>query len=1442
MIRVPKTNFSFRPWFLLAILFFLPASIFAQTTGDDGKQQEYARPSKEIALQNEAQWEDNRWQRTNVGPFLAGSIRSQKGQTLKGIAIRVGDEGQAAVCFDTARIRISSAWTRDFLRFGSRRFGLIEPPAVAGEIFFYTKKLAGWARDGRFQPESNEITHPEVLDWYEPKTSTETRLPKDWAHYKGHYAIGNRVVLSYTVGETEVLESPWFVRLDDQGAFIRSLEIGPSKNTMEMMVADSDSQTSVIGSVDGSLKNENGTAILTVAPHDTTIRVKLLITRKGTDANSINRLCNAAGKPEDLSKLVKDDPGRFSDVLLTNGRTVDTTESGGPYVIDTLTLPFENPWDALLFTAGHDFFSNGDAAVCTVHGDVWTVSGIDRNLKKLNWRRFATGLHQPLGLKIVDDKVYVIGRNQITRLHDRNFDGEADFYENFNNDMIIAPRPHDFVTCLDTDQEGNFYFIHAKTGVMKVSADGSTMTDVANGFRNPNGMGVSPEGVITAAPQQGSWTPESSLIVVKEGGYYGFGGPKITKDRPSGWDLPMCFIPRSMDNSGGGQVWVQGDRWGPLTGKMLHLSYGQCRMLLALTEKVDGQFQGGTIQFPTTPGDFESGIMRGRFSPLDGQLYVSGLRGWQTRSIRDGCFQRVRYTGAPVDLPVDVTTYSNGIKLTFTGKLDKEFVENPGNYFVEQWNYKFSKEYGSPDFSIKNPEQLGRDEVPVESATLMDDGHAIFLEMPERQPVNQINISWLLNSARGDRFRGSFAHTINSQPKESIPEAAIVRRERPRYVSDEVKERLQPGLEFEFQSNRAGETDRRVGRLVAVNQLINNAPTPFLPVGPFRLTVAGTLRIPRREFYDFKINGTDQAQFWINDNLVLNASESKVTANPVLLDQGHNQIRISYASPFKGNARLQLSWKGDDFDWEPVPPNVLFHDGGSVQLVHAQRRRFGRELFADHQCAACHQMDLGKQSMFELSLEGPDLAAAGDRFDGDWLQSWLLSPSSMRPNAHMPVLFGKGQQAAQEATDIVTFLVSRRGNACDVVEPTEDPKNRLDRGESRFEELGCISCHHFDPPGTKDQFQRVSLHYVNQKYRIGALREFLKKPTAHHAAIRMPDFRLNDEEADALTVFVRSESIGKIKANSLVGNLERGRKLLSDKGCRQCHNIGEKLAVKLPYLKTDLSGAAGGCLTEGNTAVAPVFAFAIDQRQALVEFLSHDLNSLKLNDDVEASRRLFEKLQCSNCHDRDGKRSHRTLAMIEDGSGRIPEVLPGLTWSGEKLQPSWTESMVSGNLSYKSRPWLTARMPAFPAYARSLAHGLAAEHAVDPHEKQMLPVNPELVRVGEKLSLQTGLDCRQCHGIGDQRPRGDEDTKIALGISFDHIRDRMRREAYQRFMLDPPRYDIKTKMIRLSEDGRTTKLTTVFDGEAKQQFDALWHYIQSLDDDKTQSATGRKRQ
>ena len=166
--------------------------------------------------------------------------------------------------------------------------------------------------------------------------------------------------------------------------------------------------------------------------------------------------------PPDLAALKTPGGRRWGEPLVTRGELA--AESELPYVVDRIPPPRDNPFNALFFLAGLDFFPNGDAAVCTVHGDVWIVRGLDAELKEVTWQRFATGLYQPLGLEVVDGKVIVLGRDQLTRLHDENGDGEADFYESFNHDLVILGQPHAYVMRLERTPDGSFVFLKSGEG------------------------------------------------------------------------------------------------------------------------------------------------------------------------------------------------------------------------------------------------------------------------------------------------------------------------------------------------------------------------------------------------------------------------------------------------------------------------------------------------------------------------------------------------------------------------------------------------------------------------------------------------------------------------------------------------------------------------------------------------------------------------------------------------------------------------------------------------------------------------------------------------------------------------------------------------------------------------------------------------------------------
>jgi azurin len=165
-----------------------------------------------------------------------------------------------------------------------------------------------------------------------------------------------------------------------------------------------------------------------------------------------------------------------------------------------------------------------------------------------------------------------------------------------------------------------------------------------------------------------------------------------------------------------------------------------------LRDEVDGQLQGAVVPLV---GEFLSGVHRGRFSPVDGQLYVSGMAGWVTYTPDDGCFQRVRYTGDPVQLPVGFHVYENGVAVTFSRPLDAAVAADPQSHFAQCWNYRYSAAYGSAEFSPSHFGLRGHDVLAIRSGHVLPDGRTLFLEIPDLQPVSQLYLRLHSSSGRG---------------------------------------------------------------------------------------------------------------------------------------------------------------------------------------------------------------------------------------------------------------------------------------------------------------------------------------------------------------------------------------------------------------------------------------------------------------------------------------------------------------------------------------------------------------------------------------------------------------------------------------------------------------------------------------------------------------------
>ncbi len=734
--------------------------------------------------------------RMDYGPVIAHTIHAKwpKGNTsFKGLGIRLTDpvtKKDAVMVYDTDLMRIAAAATGGYLDISKTNYTSykgVDDAHLAGRQIMGTSRLPGWAN-----PKDGSLS--------DPRRYPNGPLPRSWTHFKGYYRHGEQVILSYTVGESDVLELPGMEVFEGRAVFTRTFEIRNVTTPLQMVVCDleRDNKTPLPGlDADGlyiqahkgasvaivdnlgsaTLSFHKNQVIMTIAPAKVQ-RLKIFMAPSDVIALATRR----HGRPVELGKLTQGGPAQWKETVETKG-TRSTAK--GAYVIDTLTVPEKNPWNSWMRLVGFDFFKDGTrAAVSTWNGDVWIVSGIDDSLNKLTWKRFATGLYEPLGLVIKDDQIYALGYDRITRLVDLNDDGEADFYENFHGDWITHPRA--YTLCLSTDSKGNFYTIangnraHGVPehgAIHRVSADGSRFDRFASGMRSANGLGVGPGDVLAVADQEGNWTPASRIDIVREGDYIGY-----QPHAPAGIDKmqykrPLCWLPKDVDKSAGDLLWVPDDpqsRWGPLKGQLLGMSYGLCKLYLVPYETVaikplatdakstDGETkmieQGGVVAFPL---NFASGIMRARFNPRDGQLYLAGLKGWQTRAALDAGLFRVRYTGGKPHMPIAIHPIKAGVKLTFTDPLDREIATDVSSYQVQRWNYVYSDKYGSPEFSVADPAKQGRDTMRVTGASLSEDGRTVMLEIADMKPVMQMMIKMNLESEEGDAVRHEAYHTVH---------------------------------------------------------------------------------------------------------------------------------------------------------------------------------------------------------------------------------------------------------------------------------------------------------------------------------------------------------------------------------------------------------------------------------------------------------------------------------------------------------------------------------------------------------------------------------------------------------------------------------------------------------------------------------------------------------
>ncbi len=708
-----------------------------------------------------------RYHSPGPAPF-ADEDYSEANFAYKGIAVKV-DEGEGGVSrgkawmiFDHDLMRVAGAWTGN--GFIDWKGILLNDehetyPRTVGELHFELPVGPAWAnplngsfRDPRFVARDGRAFGP---------------LPKSWANYKGLYYYEDKVILAYSVGNANILESFGSETKEDDIVFTRILDIGPSSRPLNMRIAP-EKAVVAINSQEAQLSVEDGFHVLHI-PARTTALVKLFIAKAGTQG--LAEFAKSSS-PTSLTPYTQGGPAHYPEKLSTD---IVTGMEDGWIAVDQLSPPFENPWNCRMKLSGIDFLTDANEAVaCATDGDVWLISGLTEAGNTLQWQRIASGLFQPLGIKVMDDQIFVTCRDQLVRLQDLNGDRETDFYESFNHDHQVTDHFHEFAMGLQADEAGNLYYAksgrHAREALipqhgtlLKVSKDGSKTETIATGFRAANGVCINPDGSFIVTDQQGFWNPMNRINWVSgKGNFYGnMWGYDPPKDSSrAAMEPPLVWVDMEFDRSPSELLWVDSEKWGPLNKALLSFSYGYGKIQLVLPEKVGSIMQGGVIDIPGVK--FMTGVMRGRFNPEDGHLYACGMSAWGTNQMmKGGGLYRLRYNDQPLPLPIALNAFDTGMRLSFDRPLDKETATDVSNFTVECWDLKRTRRYGSDRYNVRK--------LSIGAAELQHHGREIHLYLPEIEKVDVMTIAYDIKDEAGHVMKGTVQHTIHALKKDPDP-------------------------------------------------------------------------------------------------------------------------------------------------------------------------------------------------------------------------------------------------------------------------------------------------------------------------------------------------------------------------------------------------------------------------------------------------------------------------------------------------------------------------------------------------------------------------------------------------------------------------------------------------------------------------------------------------
>lgn len=408
-------------------------------------------------------------------------------------------------------------------------------------------------------------------------------------------------------------------------------------------------------------------------------------------------------------------------------------------------------------------------AVAIRKGEIWILDGVyEEPPKNVTYRRFASALHEPLGLLKHGDSFYTTQRSELTKIRDSDGDGEADEYLTIAKGWGVTGGYHEYAYGPKLDRDGNLWVtLNIGLGLkgeqlkrtikdpilgyrqgrwrgwgMKIAPSGK-MTPVCAGMRSPCGIGANAAGDMFYTDQQGNWVATNSLHHMREGAFFhhvealasmseegspisgvtkvpgGLAYPEALKQFPQLRPPAVWFPYKKAGQSATDIMLDESDgRFGPFAGQFFIGEFTQAAMNRVFLEKIGGEYQGACFPFRSR---FASAVLR-MAQGTDGSVFV-GLtnRGWSSLGTASYGLQRLVWTGeVPFEIK-EMRAQPDGFELVFTKPVDRRTATATSSYALSSHTYLYHSTYGS--------DEIQKQQLQVQQAIVSDDGLRVRLKI-----------------------------------------------------------------------------------------------------------------------------------------------------------------------------------------------------------------------------------------------------------------------------------------------------------------------------------------------------------------------------------------------------------------------------------------------------------------------------------------------------------------------------------------------------------------------------------------------------------------------------------------------------------------------------------------------------------------------------------------